>query len=398
MLYIYTYYSGRELCLKKVSESKDKINRGIALYSVILTFIPVLIIMFTGFMNFTNPYGIYSLFTFGICFYFSVFIAILTRKNVVLYAIFDIINAICGIGFIIVSYIFSSYQGGLLLHLASSFMLIYSIYRESDAKQDDSYNSCYLPPLAYIVGGLIFVLWFITVKFYIPVHIVIVTIVNLFTLIYFIPSVVTTFKKGSDFYYDIVDNDKVVYQDQTDEEKEEELRIKQNKKEEKIRAKQEENSKNNSSGGGRKKNDKISKFEEKNLYDEFKHLPYGYTLEWVVDPDVIDTMLEKIRREFNNIVEYINMSIRTNNAELDYQYRTVESGTEAKKNLKNLDKEYKLNKRAYKSMVAKLKKLKKLYFQINMYINILNTILKAKELKLHHKKRLAQHYSFAVIK
>ena len=92
------------------------------------------------------------------------------------------------------------------------------------------------------------------------------------------------------------------------------------------------------------------------------------------------------------------MSIRTNNAELDYQYRTVESGTEAKKNLKNLDKEYKLNKRAYKSMVAKLKKLKKLYFQINMYINILNTILKAEELKLHHKKRLAQHYSFAVIK
>ena len=122
-------------------------------------------------------------------------------------------------------------------------MLIYSIYRESDAKQDDSYNSCYLPPLAYIVGGLIFVLWFINAKFYIPVHIVIVTIVNLFTLIYFIPSVVTTFKKRSDFYYDIVDNDKVVYQDKTDEEKEEELRIKQNKKEEKIRAKQEENSK-----------------------------------------------------------------------------------------------------------------------------------------------------------
>ena len=111
-------------------------------------------------------------------------------------------------------------------------MLIYSIYRESDAKQDDSYNSCYLPPLAYIVGGLIFVLWFINAKFYIPVHIVIVTIVNLFTLIYFIPSVVTTFKKRSDFYYDIVDNDKVVYQDKTDEEKEE-----------KIRAKQEENSK-----------------------------------------------------------------------------------------------------------------------------------------------------------
>lgn len=106
MLYIYTYYSGRELCLKKVSESKDKINRGIALYSVILTFIPVLIIMFTGFMNFTNPYGIYSLFTFGICFYFSVFIAILTRKNVVLYAIFDILNAICGIGFIINSFIY----------------------------------------------------------------------------------------------------------------------------------------------------------------------------------------------------------------------------------------------------------------------------------------------------
>lgn len=277
-------------------------------------------------------------------------------------------------------------------------MLIYSIYRESDAKQDDSYNSCYLPPLAYIVGGLIFVLWFINAKFYIPVHIVIVTIVNLFTLIYFIPSVVTTFKKRSDFYYDIVDNDKVVYQDKTDEEKEEELRIKQNKKEEKIRDKQEENSKNNSSGGVRKKNDKISKFEEKNLYDEFKHLPYGYTLEWVVDPDVIDTMLEKIRREFNNIVEYINMSIRTNNAELNYQYRTVESVTEAKKNLKNLDKEYKLNKSAYKSMVAKLKKLKKTVFSINMFINILNTILKTEELKPYHKKRLVQHYFFAVIK
>lgn len=46
---------------KIISRSKDKTNLGIAIFSTILTFIPVLIVLFTGTSSFKTNYGIYAL-------------------------------------------------------------------------------------------------------------------------------------------------------------------------------------------------------------------------------------------------------------------------------------------------------------------------------------------------
>ncbi|MGM9873767.1 MAG: hypothetical protein ACI31G_02455 [Bacilli bacterium] len=350
---------------EKVKESKSKINKGIAIYSVVLTIIPVIVILCTGFKNFKYPYGIYSLFTFGISVYFSCFIALLTRKNKVLYAIFDILNAIIAVGFVIVSYIFSSYQGGLLLHLAASFMLIYSLYRECDAKQSDNYNLCYLPQVGFIISGLIFVLWFISAKFYVAVHVVIVTIVNLFSVVlYLIPSFVTSLKKGKDFYYDVVETNEVEYVSETEEERLEHQREKKQKREDAKIKKDllKASSQPNKNQVIKKGNKNISKLDEKNLYEEFKHLPNGYTLEWIVDPDVIDRMLETIRKQFNFNVEWINDGFRSNNRELEYRYRTAESVKIASDNNKKLEKDYKMHKSNYKKLKSRLNKLGKMVF------------------------------------
>lgn len=345
---------------EKVTQSKSKFNKEMAIFSIVFTLIPVIIVMLTGMKNLKSPYGIYALFALGISVYFSIIIAFIAVKNKFLYIFFDVINLVCSVGFLIYSYINSSYKGGLLLHLSASLMLIYSLYRSGDSEQSDNYFLRWLPQAGYIIGGLVFVLWFISVKMPIGVHIVIVSIINFFSIVmYLIPSFVTTLKKGSAFYSNI-DADEFEYQDETEEEKEKRIQEK-NEKREAARALKEETSRAKASEKVNYNEPSVSSNPGADDYG----FPPGYIPEWVIDPDELDRIEKTAREQYNNVVDWINADIRRNNRELEDKYRTPTSTEIAVKGNKFADNAYKKYTKYYKKLKANIKKLRKMVFTTN---------------------------------
>lgn len=189
---------------KHVTENRMKSYTSLMIFFLVMTIIPVIIVMLTGFKSFTTVYGIYSLVALGTAVFFSVVMALFAWRNKVVYIILDLLSLIGGIAFLVLSYVFSSYQGGLLLHLATTFYLTYAVFRLGDAKLGDNYIFRFFLPFIYLIIGLIFVLWLINVHMRVDLHILFSTITNVIaTLFFLIPSFVKSLKKGEDFFLDL---------------------------------------------------------------------------------------------------------------------------------------------------------------------------------------------------
>lgn len=138
----------------------------------------------------------------------------------------DAITIIASLAFVVCSYIFSSYHGGLLLHIACAILFTLGIYQSSDISQDDSFYIRDIVPIAITISGLIFVLWFIGVNMSVVVHIIIVSIINFISFTFFVlPSIVKLIKNHEDIL-DCIEDDEF----DSEEETEDEIRAKEDEK------------------------------------------------------------------------------------------------------------------------------------------------------------------------
>ena len=321
---------------KKVTISKNKINLGIAIFTVIVSLIPIIITSFTGWSSFKTPYGIYILSVFGICLYFSCIFAMFSWKNKILYIVMDIVNFIVSIGFVIYAYINSSYQGGLLLHIASTLLFTFGIYQMGDADQGDNIYSRYLVPIVTDIAGLIFVLWFINVHINVVAHIVIVSIINCFTLLFFlIPSIIKMLKLGNAALDDI-QNDEV----ETTEETEEEKTVRETEKAQRKETKEAEKKK--TTAPSTKKSSSSTRC-------------------WAVNSKELYWISEDATKQFNQIVSSMNDRIENNNYTIRNEYdenlanRAIASNKSIKKAIKYL-------RHTLKDVNKNLEKLNKMVF------------------------------------
>ncbi len=319
-----------------VQEKKKSMNIGIAIFSIIVSLIPVIVLLCTGLSSFKTPYGIYSLVNLGICLYFSCIFAFL-GKHKILYILLDTITIIASFGLMVYSYINSSYQSGLLLHISAALLFALGMYQTGDADQDDSYYMRYLVPIAIAIAGLIFILWLHT-KMSITIHIVIVSIINFFTLsIFLIPSLFKLFKKGSKSFEDLK-SEQIEYEDETEEERAERKEMKKAKAEYK---KQQANYK------------RTGQISADGTIDPTR---------WYVWPNDIDYILRDVIQQYNKIIDQINEDIRDNNKILrsDYSY-----GFEIKKagnSNKDVKSTIRYMKRQLKTIKKNLEKLRKRVF------------------------------------
>ena len=367
---------------KKVVQSKNKINIGIAIFTMIVIALPVMITSFTGLSSFQTPYGIYVLSVLGICTYFSCIFGMFAWKNKFLFIIMDIITVIASIGFVVYAYIDSSYQGGLLLHIASALLFTLGLYQIGETYQGDNFYIRYVVPIALDIAGLIFVLWFINVGMSVVAHIVIVSIINFLTLtIFLIPSIVKLFRRGSQVFDDM-QNDEV----ETEEESEEEIAAKQAEKMARIEAKRQEAAskklQNHPSSKGNKEGD---------------------PRRWKIRSGAFDYILRDLTRQFNTIVEYSNMDIRSNNRTIREGYddeshalaRAIQSNKDIKrgirsmrrrlenweKNFEKLSNKIFTAKDAYKSFTFDVRKGKLKLTEINT--DCANPVIKIKGRTIH---------------
>lgn len=319
---------------QKVQRTKRSMNLSVAITSTILALIPVIILLFTGTSSFKQPYGIYVLTVLGIVVYFSFVIGMFSWKNKILYTVLDAINIVLAVGFIIYSYINSTYQGGLLLHMAASFFLVLSFYQMSDADQGDSYYVRYLVPILLDIAGLIFILWFINVHMKVVVHIVLATIFNLFNLaIFFLPSLVKLISNRNEFFSGL-SSKSVEYEEETEDEIKERKELKEIQKALKEEHKQKE-----------------MQQQQEQLHANDNHNAGNHT-KWIPNPATIDHLLWSLDFEFNKIIDYINRDIERNN----FTLRGLRS--ESTEDLKTAAKSNKQIKSGCKYLRKQTKKMK----------------------------------------
>lgn len=316
-----------------VRENKTKTLREFAIANTILLLIPVLIISFTGFKSFNTPYGIYSLAMLGIGLYFSWIIGIVSRKHIVIYIILDTINFISSIGFVIYAYINSSYQGGLLLHIAAALFLTYAIYKIGDSFQGDNYFFRFSLPLTLDIAGLIFILWFINVKMSVTAHIVIVSIINFISLAFFIPSLVVMLKNYKKFFAKICSKE-LVYETETDAEKIE----RKAKKLEKAEAKKQLAANKNKTTVTQRQ-DSISN-----------------SVKWSPFVDSLNRLMRDFVNQYNQCVRSLNMDIDTNNSIID-GYESLKEKEAAIKRNKDIKSGIKYLNKKLQNLKDNLKKI-----------------------------------------
>ena len=316
-----------------VQKKKQSVNLSVAITSTIFLLIPVIILLIIGTSTFETPYGIYALSTFGMVVYFSFLFAMLAWRNKILYLIWDGINIAAALGFILYSYINSSYQEGLLLHLSAAFFLILSFYQMADADQKDSYYALYLVPLLFDIAGLIFVLWFINVHMNVVVHIVLVTIFNIFNLaVFFLPALVKLFSNRKE-YFSGLSNKCVEYDEESEEEKE--------------RRKVQKSLKN-------------EKNKQKNTVTNNSSVFVDSGTRWRVAPIMIRVWRQEILEKFNKVIDRVNLEIKSNNFEIDhpsnkeYYDNAVKSNKQLEKGCKYLRKHYAIMKKNIDALEKKV--------------------------------------------
>ncbi len=324
---------------QKVQEKKKSMNLQIAISTAILSLIPVIILVFTGFSSFQTPYGIYSLVALGIGVYFSCIFGMFAWKNKILYIVLDIMNIILMLFLVIYGYINSSYQNGLLLHIGAAFLFAFGIYQSGDSDQDGGYYLRHFIAPALDIAGLIFVLWFIGVKMNVTVHIVIVSILNVFNLIIFlIPSLCKSLSNLDDFF-DGMENEEIEYDEETEEEK-------AARREEKAARREEKMAKRTSKTVVRNPDGTID------------------TSRWKAYHTNIDMISKSLTKQYNSIIDHINDSIRDNNREIDNPYfeRHLKNAVASNKDVKKCVRYF---KRKLKIVRKNLEKISKTEFTAN---------------------------------
>lgn len=325
---------------KRVQKNKNSVNIGVAIFTAIVSIIPVIIVALTGFSHLKSPYGVYALATFGMCIYFSCIFAMFAWKNKILYIVLDIITVLGILGFMVYAYC-NAYNpsGGLMLHIATAAVFTLSFYQTADADQGDGFIFRYIVPVVIDLSGLVFVLWFVSVNVFPIVHIIIVSVINFFALaIFLIPSLVKMIFNREEFFEKLTD-DEVEYEEETEEE------IKAKKEEKALAA-----AKARQTSYEKTKNNITKPVQKSN----------GVT-RWFIPSKQIDYIVQDVVHQYNNVVDQLNKEIRENNRIIKNNYYQYDLKKAADSN-KSVKKCLKYIKSREKTILKNLVKLRKIEF------------------------------------
>lgn len=301
------------------TENKGKSSVITLVLGLAFTLIPLGIIALISIKNknvWDNPYSYYVYAMIGLHLYFSIVIGLIAWRSKRLYTICEFITVLLTVVAVILSYVFGSFKGGVLLHIGAGFLVTYSLYKLGDTTDKDNVRIRYFPSLILTIFGLVTSLWFISVKFSIVAHTVIATISN---VIFGITSIVLFIKFFKTNAIDSIEESEFSYEEETEEE---------------IDA--------------RRAAKRQAKGEEKYEALGGKEVVVGEGEKYIIDPWSIDWLIKGLDKYYDEYVEAVNDIYHEGWEAAEYDYdnaTTKEEVDRANGIMKDLNKFLKKMKR-----------------------------------------------------